>query len=127
MFMGGAFTGYFYIFPFAFDFFLHVAPVSIQPLLSMNSYFSFASALLLAFGFLFELPVFVILLNLIGVVRVKTLWKTWRYMVVAIFVLSAILTPADPYTMLLLAIPLTVLYFGSLLICTIIEKAKPSS
>lgn len=124
MFVGGAMMGYFYVFPFAFDFFLNLTGTHIQPMISMSSYFSFSSMLLFAFGTLFELPVFVVLLNILGVLPAATLWGTWRYAIVGIFVLSAVLTPADPYTMILLAVPLTVLYMGSLVVCTVLEKTR---
>lgn len=127
MFVAGAFLGYFYIFPFAFEFFLQQAPAPIQPMLSMTDYFSFASGLLFAFGFLFEIPVFVILLNLIGLIKAETLWKTWRYAVAGIFILAAVLTPADPYTMLLLGVPLAILYLLALTFCSLQERARKKS
>ncbi len=127
MFLCGALLGYFFIFPFAFEFFTKVAPVSIQPMLSMSDYFSFASSLLVAFGILFEIPVFVVLLNIIGVVSAKTLWKTWRISVAGIYILAAILTPADPYTLLLLGTPLAVLYLAALTVCSLVESARSKS
>ena len=124
MFIGGGLLGYFFIFPFAFEYFVNVAPVQISPMISMSDYFGFASGLLLAFGILFEIPVFVVLLNLLGVIRAKTLWKTWRMALAIIFVMSAILTPQDPYTLLLLGVPLSVLYIVALIICSLVERAK---
>jgi sec-independent protein translocase protein TatC len=124
MFVGGGLLGYFFIFPFAFDYFVHIAPVEIQPMISMSDYFGFASGLLLAFGILFEIPVFVVLLNLIGVLRASTLWRTWRMALAIIFVMSAVLTPQDPYTMLLLGVPLSVLYMLALVFCSLLERAK---
>lgn len=126
MFVGGGLLGYFFIFPLAFEFFLQVATPNIQPMLSMSEYFSFASGLLLAFGILFEIPVFVVLLNLMGMISSKTLWKTWRPVAAGIFVLAAILTPADPYTMLLLGCPLTVAYLLALGVCSVLESLKTS-
>jgi sec-independent protein translocase protein TatC len=124
MFIAGAFLGYFFIFPFAFEFFVAQAMAPIMPMLSMSNYFSFVSGLLFAFGFLFEIPVFVVFLNLIGLVSAKTLWRTWRYAVAVIFILAAIFTPADPYTMLLVALPLSVLYILALLVCSLLERFR---
>ena len=124
MFVAGSLLGYFYIFPIAFNFFLSQAAQPIHPMLSMSDYLSFASGLLFAFGFLFEIPVFVILLNLIGLVSAKSLWRTWRYCVAGIFVLSAVLTPADPYTMLLLGVPLSCLYILALIACSLLESVR---
>lgn len=127
MFAGGGAFGYFFVFPFAFEFFLNLAGPEIMPTPSMANYFSFAVSLLFAFGALFELPVLVILLNLLGVLAAKDLWKTWRYAIVGIFILSAILTPADPFTMVLLAVPLSLLYLGALVVCSVLEKRKQKS
>jgi len=127
MFVGGSLLGYFYIFPLAFEFFLKEAARPIRPMLGMNNYFSFATTMLLAFGVLFEIPVLVVLLNLIGLVQAKTLWRTWRFGVAGIFILAAIITPADPYSMLLFGIPLSILYLGSLAICSLIEGARENT
>ncbi len=124
MFVGGALLGYFFIFPLAFDFFLTQASQPIHPMLSMGDYFSFAGGLLLAFGALFEIPVFVVILNFLGILPSKTLWATWRYVAAGIFVLAAVLTPADPYTMLLLGVPLFVLYIIALVFCSLFETLR---
>lgn len=124
MFVGGALFGYFFIFPFAFEFFLSYAGPVITPMPSMDAYFGFASGLLVAFGLLFEIPVFVVLLNLLGVVEAKSLWRTWRIAIFSIYALAAILTPADPFTMLLLGTPLCLLYLASLVVCSFLEKAR---
>ncbi|MDB5038553.1 MAG: preprotein translocase subunit TatC [Bacteriovoracaceae bacterium] len=128
MFMAGSLLGYFFIFPFAFQFFASQAMAPISPMLSMSDYFSFASGLLFAFGFLFEIPVFVVLLNFIGLLSAKTLWKTWRYALAGIFILSAIVTPADPYTMMMVGVPLSLLYMAALVICSLSEnfRKKPA-
>lgn len=124
MFVGGAGFGYFVVFPFAFEFFLTTLGPQITPMPSMNEYFGFASSLLFAFGALFEIPILVFLLNWIGIVSASSLWKTWRYAMVIIFALAAILTPADPLTMLLLGIPLSILYLASLALCSLSERAR---
>jgi sec-independent protein translocase protein TatC len=124
MFAAGAVLGYFYIFPFAFEFFLSQAQGPILPMLNMSNYLSFVSGLLFAFGFLFEIPVFIVFLNVIGILSAAFLWRTWRYAIAIIFVLAAILTPADPYTMLLCGIPLSLLYVAALLVCTMIERMR---
>lgn len=127
MFVGGALFGYFYIFPFAFEFFLSYTGDLIIPMPAMSAYFGFASGLLIAFGLLFEIPVFVVLLNLLGVVQAATLWRTWRVALFCIFALAAILTPADPFTMLLLGAPLSFLYMVSLVVCSFLEKSRKAS
>lgn len=124
MFVGGALLGYYFIFPMAFPFFREQAGALIQPMVSMDSYFSFASGLLMAFGALFEIPVFVILLNFVGLIHSRSLWRTWRIAVSVIFVLAAIFTPADPYTMLLVGCPLAVLYLIALVVCSLHDRLR---
>lgn len=127
MFAAGAILGYFYVFPFAFEFFLTQAQGPVLPMLSMSDYLSFVAGMLFAFGFLFEIPVFIIFLNLIGILSASFLWRTWRYAVAVIFILAAILTPADPYTMLLCALPLSFLYIAALVVCSILERFRKKS
>lgn len=125
MFVGGALLGYFYVFPFAFKFFLgSELNTYVEPSTAVGPYFSFAASLLFAFGLLFEIPVVIVFLNLLGLVAAKDLWASWRYGIVGIFALSAALTPADPMTMLMLAVPLSVLFILSLVICSALEKSR---
>jgi len=126
LFVGGAGFGYFIVFPFAFEFFLGVAGEGILPMPAMQAYFSFATRLLFAFGILFELPLVVVSLSYLGVVSASTLWGTWRYAIMGIFALAAIMTPADPMTMLLLGIPLSALYILSILVAQMVERLRPS-
>lgn len=124
MFVGGALLGYYFIFPMAFPFFREQAGSVVQPMLSMEAYLSFASGLLFAFGILFEIPVFVILLNFIGILHSKSLWKTWRPAVAVIFILAAVFTPADPYTMLLVGVPLASFYLIALVVCSLHDRLR---
>lgn len=72
--------------------------------------------LVLAFGVGFQLPIVTFFLTKIGIISADTLFRSWRHSTVAIFVLAMILTPSgDPFTMLAMAVPLTVLFFGSVL------------
>lgn len=124
MFVGGALFGYFFVFPLAFDFFFSLGGESIVPSPSMEAYFSFSSRLLLAFGALFLTPVIIVLLNFVGVVHSSSLWRSWRYGVIGIFGVAAVLTPADPITMLLLGVPLSVLFVLSLVLCSLIDRGR---
>ncbi|MBN8554809.1 MAG: twin-arginine translocase subunit TatC [Deltaproteobacteria bacterium] len=127
MFIGGALSAYYFFFPVAFHFLISQAVEPIRPMLSMGSYYSFASTLLLVFGIVSELPVLIILLNVLGVLSAAGLWRTWRIAVAAIFIAAAIITPPDPYSMLFMAIPLSLLYLLSLVICSLLEKLKARS
>jgi sec-independent protein translocase protein TatC len=86
---------------------------------------SFVLLLPLAFGVSFQLPLVMLFLERIGLVTVKGYLSSWRMAVLIIFVLAMLLTPTgDPYTLLLMACPLTVLYFGGVLICKVWPRPK---
>lgn len=90
----------------------------------MNEYFDFTSRILFVFGLLFELPVVISFMALMGMVTHTWLLSKWRYAVVIMVVVSAVLTPPDPVSQLLLAIPLTILYFISVGIAWIFSKRR---
>jgi Tat protein translocase TatC len=117
-FIGGALFGYFIVFPFGFDFFLSLTQLGeIMPSLSVGAYLSFALKLLLAFGFIFEMPLVTFILARMGILTPTLMIKQSRVAILVIFVVSAMLTPPDPFTLILMAGPLMVLYLLSILIC----------
>lgn len=124
LFLGGAAFGYFVIFKFAFPFFLSVTTEDVAAVLSMSSYLNMAAKLLLAFGASFQLPVVVWFLARIGLVNHQDMIRAFRYAVVAIFVVAAILTPPDVISQVLMALPLIVLYGASILIARVVST-KP--
>ncbi len=89
------------------------------PMLMVKDYLSFAIRLLLAFGIVFELPVLIVFLALAGIVNYKQLLKFSKWFIVLSVVISAMLTPPDVITQILLATPLTILYFLSILVAYI--------
>ncbi|MBW2248590.1 MAG: twin-arginine translocase subunit TatC [Deltaproteobacteria bacterium] len=109
-FVGGAFFGYFIVFPYGFKFFLGFASETIRPLPSMREYLGFASKLLLAFGVVFELPLIITLLAKLGMVSVSFLKKNRKYALLLFFIGAAILTPPDVVTQMMMALPLILLY-----------------
>jgi len=109
-FTGGALFGYFQVFPYAFDFFAGFSTDGIQFTPKLNEYLSFCLKLLFAFGFVFELPLFIFFLARMGMVSSTGLRKKRKYAILTGFVLAAILTPPDPFTQCLMAGPLIVLY-----------------
>ncbi len=117
-FIGGALFGYFVVFPYGFDFFLSLTQMGeIMPSLSVGEYLGFALKLLMAFGFIFELPLVTFLLARMGVVTPEIMIKQSRVAILVVFVLSAMLTPPDPFTMILMAGPLIILYIFSIGVC----------
>jgi sec-independent protein translocase protein TatC len=124
-FVGGAFFGYFIVFPYGFKFFLGFASDIIKPLPSMREYLSFASTLLLAFGLVFELPLVITFLAKLGMVSVPFLKKNRKYAILLFFIVAAILTPPDVVTQIMMALPLIVLYEISIIGAKIFGKKDP--
>ncbi|MEC9389086.1 MAG: twin-arginine translocase subunit TatC [Myxococcota bacterium] len=113
LFLGGASFGYFVIFDFAFPFFLDVTETlgdDIEAVLSINAYLGLATKLLIAFGVSFQLPIGIYFLARVGLVDHTDLFQSFRYAVVAMFVVSAIITPPDILSQCLMAGPLVILY-----------------
>lgn len=110
LFAAGVTFGYSVIFRYAFPFFLEITPENTEAVLSINSYLSIATKLLLAFGTSFQLPVVIFVLARAGLVDHSDLIYGFRYAVVAMFVVSAMITPPDVLSQGLMAGPLILLY-----------------
>jgi len=120
----GAAFAFFVIIPFALDFFLSLVPDNVKNNIALDFYFGFVARIVLVFGIVFELPVVSLLLTRMGLLTPEFLRKYRRYAIVVIFVLAAILTPPDPTTQLLLAIPLALLYEVTIWISYIFAKKR---
>jgi len=117
-FIGGSLFGYFIVFPFGFDFFLSLTqPGEIMPSLSIGEYLGLSIKLLLAFGFIFEMPLVTFILSRMGIITPELMLKQGRAAIIIIFLMSAFLTPPDPFTMFLMAGPLLFLYIVSIIVC----------
>ena len=122
-FVAGAAFGYFVAFPPVFHFLLGYSSAFLEPLPAVDEYFSLALRLFLAFGLIFELPVFMVFLGKIGVVNKPFLVKNRKYAVLAAFVVAAILTPTpDVVNQLLLVGPLLLLYEVSIVAVAVFAK-----
>lgn len=117
-FFAGATFCYFTVFYVGYAFFIEqYQTIGIEPALRISEYLSFSSRLLLAFGITFELPVIAFFLARVGVIDHQTLIKPWRYAIIVIVVLAAVLTPGpDIASQMLLALPLMVLYCVSIVV-----------
>lgn len=99
------------------------APEGSASLIRANDYFTFILKLVLAVGVAFVLPVFVVLLNFLGVMSAQTIRRSWRFALMGIFVFAAITTPsADLLSMFLLAVPMSVLYFAAAGVATLHDR-----
>lgn len=122
----GSSFGYFIVFPYGFKFFLGFATETIHAMPSMKEYLSFASKMLLAFGFVFELPLVLTFLARMGIVSVDFLKKNRKYAVLIFFIGAAVITPPDVVTQIMMAVPLMILYEISILGARLFGK-KPVS
>ncbi|HZK57238.1 MAG TPA: twin-arginine translocase subunit TatC [Clostridia bacterium] len=120
----GVVFAYYVIVPMTIKFFIGVSVGKIAPLFSFANYVSFVSSLLLSFGLVFELPLLIILLTQLGLVVPKTLKKYRKFVILIIFIVSAILTPPDVVSQVLMAIPMTLLYELGIIVSTIIYRKK---
>lgn len=109
-FLGGASFCYFIVFPFVFQFFMSFSGETFQAMPTIRQYLSFATRLLIAFGLVFEMPIFFFFLGRIGLVSYKGLARHRRLAIVLVFIGAALLTPPDLISQLMLAGPLLILY-----------------
>ena len=125
--LGGALV-YYIILPFVLWFSLSQqimgAGIAVELLPKVSDYLTLVTTLLLAFGLCFQLPVVLTLLGLAGIVNSAMLWKGWRYAVLGVVVVAAIVTPPDPISQLLLAVPIIALYFVSVGCVKLIELRR---
>lgn len=110
----GGWFGWRFAFPVAFQYLLgfgeNLGPIEVTPTVMIDQYLEFVTHMLLAFGFASELPILVFFLSVAGIVNYKQLIRFFRYFIVVAFVLAAVLTPPDPLSQLMLAVPLCFLY-----------------
>lgn len=123
-FVGGSLFGYFIVFPFGFEFFLGFSNETIKALPSMKEYLGFSAKLLLAFGVVFELPLLITFMARLGIVSVDFLKAKRKYAILLFFVFSAILTPPDVVTQIMMGFPLMILYEISIVGARVFGKKK---
>ncbi|WP_108647317.1 twin-arginine translocase subunit TatC [Polynucleobacter rarus] len=117
LFLIGMSFAYFLVFPTVFSFMVRYnEPLGADMSTDIDKYLSFAMTTFLAFGFTFEVPVVVVVLVRLGMVKLSKLKEIRPYVIVGAFVVSAVVTPPDIMSQLLLAIPLCILYELGLLI-----------
>ncbi len=122
---GGAFC-YFIVFPQAFAFFVSYATDSIVAMPKVSDYLSFVLKLILAFGLVFEMPLFAFFLARMGIISAELMRRVRRYAILAIFIVAAVLSPPDVVSQLLMAAPMLVLYEISIYVAVAFGK-KPAA
>ena len=124
LFLAGVVLGY-YTLPKGLEILIGLTPGDLTNLVEFGDYLSFLIRTLLVFGIAFEIPVFVILLNLAGVLPGKTLGAYRAWIVIGSFVFAAVATPStDPFTMLFLAVPMVALFGISEVIARTLDRRK---
>ena len=124
LFYAGAAFAYFVVFPVIFNFFVTTTPAGVEMMTDMTQYMDFAVLLFFAFGLAFEIPVATVLLVRTGLVKREVLGKNRGYVLLAIFIIAAFLTPPDPVSQTLMALPMYALYEAGLLMSRVLVPAK---
>lgn len=124
LFYSGVVFAFWVVIPQVMTYLLGFGTDLVQPLIGVGPYFSFVSRMCLAFGLVFELPLLVLALSVAGIVNPRMLLRTWRFAVVGIFTVSAILTPPDVASQIMMAIPVLILYFGSALVSLLVVRRR---
>ena len=123
LFLAGGLTGWI-LFPHMVELLASFTPTEDSIVLDARYYYDFIIKLVLAVGVGFVLPVFLVLLNFVGVLTAKAILKGWRVAILVITLFCAIATPAvDVASMFLLAIPMVALYFAAVLVATVHDRA----
>jgi sec-independent protein translocase protein TatC len=125
LFLAGAALAFFFVFEPVLNFLFSFNKwMNIDPDPRIGEWLGFVLLLPLGFGVSFQLPLVMLFINRIGLVSTQMFIEKWRIAVLAIFVISMVLTPADPISMLLMAVPLTVLYFGGIGMCMWMPRGR---
>jgi len=125
LFIGGAFFAFFFVFQFVLDFlFFFNAWMDVEPDLRISEWIRFALLFPLGFGISFQLPLVMFVLERVGIFTYQQYISRWRIAILVICVMALLLTPGDPGSMLLMAVPLTGLYFAGAFFCKIIPRKR---
>jgi sec-independent protein translocase protein TatC len=127
LFLAGIAFGYFVTLPYVLKFLVGFQQFggSVAPLLSINEYFDLILMILLGLGLVFELPILIFFLTLFGIVTPKFLWKNFRYAILVIAVVAAVITPTpDAQTMLIFMLPMVLLYFVGIGVSAVVVRKR---
>ena len=121
-FIVGVLFAYFIIIPFSLNFFSSMGYVDVENNFSINYYFSYILWLIFSSGLLFQLPVLVVIFTLIGILTPPFMRHYRRHSFITILILSALITPPDPISLLMMSLPLILLYELSIILCSIFKR-----
>jgi len=115
---------YLFVFPVMFEFFASTTPKGVRMMTDINSYLDFVLTMFFCFGLAFEVPVVVVLLVLTNLVQVEKLKESRGYVLIAIFVIAAILTPPDAVSQTIMAVPMYLLYEGGIIMARVMNGMR---
>lgn len=125
LFLAGGSLAFFFVFDPVLDFlFSFNKKLNIDPDPRISEWLGFVLIMPLGFGISFQLPLVMLFINRLGLVSLETYLSKWRIAVMAIVVISAVLTPADPISIFLMAVPLVILFFVGLALCKWMPRGK---
>jgi len=124
LFYAGMAFAYFVVFPTVFGFFVGILPPGVQMMTDIKAYLDFVFSMFFAFGIAFEVPVAVVILAWMGIVNPETLAQKRPYVIVAAFVVAAVLTPPDVLSQFLLAVPMLILFEIGLFIARRLHRRR---
>lgn len=127
LFYAGATFAHFVVFPIMFAFLTTTAPTGVQIMTDMSNYLDFVLLLYFAFGVAFEIPIATVLLALTGLMKVETMTKNRGYVLLAIFVIAAFLTPPDAISQTAMALPMYLLYEVGIVMSRIMLKKRQAT
>jgi len=124
LFIAGVATAY-YVLPKGMEVLIGFTPGGLQSLVDFGDYFRFLTRMLLVFGIAFEIPLFVVMLSLAGVVSGASLGAYRPWIIVGTFIFAAVATPStDPFSMLMLALPMTLLFLVSEGVARLVDRRR---
>lgn len=124
LFYTGVGFAYQVVFPVVFGYFVSTTPKGVTMMTDITSYLDFAMQMFFAFGLAFEVPIAVVLLVTTGIVQLEKLKANRGYVLVGVFVISAMVTPPDALSQCIMAIPMYLLYEGGLIMAGILSNMR---
>ncbi len=124
LFLAGGLFGYYMVYPAALDFLIGYG-TQFTPMITINEYTDLFMTIILGLGIVFEMPILVFFLALMGIVKASWMWKNLRYSILVIFIIAAIITPTtDIMNMCIFAAPMVALYFLSIGVAWMVHPSR---
>ena len=127
LFVLGAVFSYYIALPMAFQFLMTFGGDIDKPMISIDQYMSFFTQMCLMFGVAFELPLIIVILGMLGLVSQDFLKRNRRYAIMTLAVVSAVITPPDLLSMVMMLVPMLLLFEAGVFIVGLFEKKREES